>query len=710
MDTGDFTPWVWPTIDEEGEQTFIDLTKDDSANAGGDTLAHGGDDPTVPDETRSRQKNFGKALNSESVVEEELKDLDNTSKHNIEVQRLVDRRLGDADGRLDQLADMHIKLAQKVADDKRKEEQRKAEEDAKMMATPPVPTPPWEKNRSRSHGSNKILGMDQTDEGDTVAASTTNAGGDTSRDPHTFASIVTVRTRAFRASPWMLQMSELKEASERQLAKIDDGRKDLRTAWVPCLHCTASLTLADSSCWNCKGLNMSNLVMTQEEKARAIVDENLAIVANTDFFFLGFGYKRGVKRINAGSRRWWTNFFVKRLPKWHRLHLEKYKEDWSPPAGECPSIHLWWKHHPNAKNEINEAMANQGTDFRSVEEFAARLDEFQAHGEQIWLHRKQTGTIFAPGQRNDNCKTEEERIERYVERPRFVQNIRPGSDMKPSRSGKGYHEMARHAEEQYERLGRARKVMEAVQEEGRGSPRLATIRRPIHSAPKRGPVAHTRMFSSSSSSNAGGDTSARYGGTSDEWDRLAASKDAAHRWFDEEIRRERDMSSTPWRSKSSVATLRSAIQPILKENPRASATPAKRKWSEDKQRMMDEAVAYCTKCHDYDQCLLVSVKTENDGRWGRRRIGESCSNCRHTLDERDKWYSCCFRCLTTLCKWCSNEEWQTNGKRLILDVAMQEDTMLPDGPLRGEKIQERCKFQSRGICYAGRFCNYLHID
>ena len=170
------------------------------------------------------------------------------------------------------------------------------------------------------------------------------------------------------------------------------------------------------------------------------------------------------------------------------------------------------------------------------------------------------------------------------------------------------------------------------------------------------------------------------------------------------------MSSTPWRNKSSSAVLRPAIQPILKENPMASSTPAKRKWSEDKQRMMDDAVAYCTKCHDYDQCLLVWIRTDNDGRWGRCRLGESCSNCRHVLEDRDKWYSCCFRCLTTLCKWCSNEEWKSNGERLILDVAMQRSTMLPDGPLRGQRTRERCDFQVRGICYAGRFCNFRHID
>ena len=95
---------------------------------------------------------------------------------------------------------------------------------------------------------------------------------------------------------------------------------------------------------------------------------------------------------------------------------------------------------------------------------------------------------------------------------------------------------------------------------------------------------------------------------------------------------------------------------------------------------------------------------------GPTQLGESCSKCRYVLQDRDKWYSCCFRCLATLCKWCSNEEWKSNGERLILDVAQQRNTVLADGPLRAKKSKETCDFQLRGMCFAGRFCNYTRYD
>ena len=187
---------------------------------------------------------------------------------------------------------MHLKLAQKAADDKKKEEQQKAEDDAKLMETPPTSKlPPWSRSKSRSSGSKELLGMDQTTEGDTVEAITA-AGGDTSH--------ATSRTISLMVSPWRVQAAELKEASERQLANISDGRKDIRTAWVPCLHCSASLTLADATCWSCGALNMSNLVMSQDEKNRSMIDENLAIARDTDFYFKGFGFKRGTK----SGQRW----------------------------------------------------------------------------------------------------------------------------------------------------------------------------------------------------------------------------------------------------------------------------------------------------------------------------------------------------------------------------------------------------------------------
>ena len=204
---------------------------------------------------------------------------------------------------------MHAKLAQKAAEDKKKEEQLKAEEDAKMMAAvePSAKLPPWSRSKStaRSSSSKDLLGMDQTTAGDAVREDISAAGGDTS---HARSDALPIR-----GSPWRLKASALHEASERQLAIVSDGRKEIRTAWVPCLHCPASLALADVSCWSCGGLNISNLKMSQEEKNKALVDENLAIAKDTDFYFAGFGFKRGVKSVNAGTRAWWTKLFVKRI-------------------------------------------------------------------------------------------------------------------------------------------------------------------------------------------------------------------------------------------------------------------------------------------------------------------------------------------------------------------------------------------------------------
>ena len=53
---------------------------------------------------------------------------------------------------MDQVADMHAKLAQKAADNKKIEEQRKAEDDAKMMAAPSN-VPPWSRNKSIARSS-----------------------------------------------------------------------------------------------------------------------------------------------------------------------------------------------------------------------------------------------------------------------------------------------------------------------------------------------------------------------------------------------------------------------------------------------------------------------------------------------------------------------------------------------------------------------------
>ena len=146
--------------------------------------------------------------------------------------------------------------------------------------------------------------------------------------------------------------------------------------------------------------------------------------------------------------------FVKRIPKWYRKHLHEHDEDFSPPEGACPSIFLWWKLHAGARSEIEEAIADNQTDFKSAEELESRLEEFQGYGEYIWRNRAAIGTIFE-GQANDKQKRLGEREERYSERPRIVQVARPGGDMTRSKAAKGYDSVARDAESQYDRLGRS---------------------------------------------------------------------------------------------------------------------------------------------------------------------------------------------------------------------------------------------------------------
>ena len=102
VDTNAFAPWAWPSIDEEGDQTYIDLTQDDatSSTAGGDTMQTGGKSGgNVILSGTTYKKIFDKALNAGSVEEEEtrLLGLDRKSKLNIEQQKNSQWRLGNAD-------------------------------------------------------------------------------------------------------------------------------------------------------------------------------------------------------------------------------------------------------------------------------------------------------------------------------------------------------------------------------------------------------------------------------------------------------------------------------------------------------------------------------------------------------------------------------------------------------------------------------------
>ena len=54
------------------------------------------------------------------------------------------------------------------------------------------------------------------------------------------------------------------------------------------------------------------------------------------------------------------------------------------------------------------------------------------------------------------------------------------------------------------------------------------------------------------------------------------------------------------------------------------------------------------------------------------------------VKKTDDYYSLCFRCHTILCKWCSNEEWRNNGRRLIVDLDKRRNAVLPDGPLKDQ--------------------------